>query len=188
MEIKVNNHLEVLDYLVLVEAIAKGYFDEETGMYQPHIGKLDAMRLYYNNCITECECTEKYGTEINDVDTFIEMTKNTDFIKEFNKAVMEIDIDNDYSTNFSFSDAFWDAKEIVCYKQSSFGTVIDIIGKLINKFTEKLNPLLTEEKINEISKLINEMADGKLTPDSVITSYMNKLANLEETGNVTNKE
>lgn len=122
MNIEANNKLEVLNYLILVEEIAKGFFNEETMAYQPHIGKLNAMRLYYNNCVVEGECTEKYGTEINDVDTLSEIIENTNFVKVFNNALID-SLEDECSHEFSFETAYWDAFNIVEYKKSSIGTI-----------------------------------------------------------------
>ena len=56
----VKTELNVIDYVSMVNAIVSEYFDED-GTYTPHIGKMNAMRLFYNNCVTD----SKYDIEHN---------------------------------------------------------------------------------------------------------------------------
>ena len=44
----IKKDFSVVDYVSLVNGIVGEFFDSETGDYQPHIGRLNVMRLFYN--------------------------------------------------------------------------------------------------------------------------------------------
>ena len=52
MDIKVKENFEIVDFATMVDSIVAEYFDAE-GNYTPHIGMLNAMRVFYNECVTE---------------------------------------------------------------------------------------------------------------------------------------
>ena len=50
----IDTKLDVATYLFLVDNIALEYF-AENGTYQPHIGYLNTIRLFYNTCVKQSQ-------------------------------------------------------------------------------------------------------------------------------------
>ncbi|MCD7891640.1 MAG: hypothetical protein LUG26_07845 [Ruminococcus sp.] len=83
----VNTKLSLFDYLAMVENIASEFIDEKSGVYQPHIGQLNAMRLFYNFCVTESKFDDKYEHNIVDAEDMEEIVADEEFIEAFNNAI-----------------------------------------------------------------------------------------------------
>lgn len=173
---EVNTKLALFDYLAMVKEIAYEFINDEDGTYQPQIGKLNAMRLFYNHCVIKSRFDEKYGHDVIDADSMEEIVADDGFIEAFNKA-----IECDRTIRYDFANAYRDAMEIVNVKKTSFGSAVNIVGSMINKIFESVSPLLTEENINIVSQIAKDMSEGKVSAEAIVDAYANRLAESSDT-------
>lgn len=176
---EVNTKLALFDYLAMVRDIASEFINDEDGTYQPQIGKLNAMRLFYNSCVTKSRFDKKYGHDVIDASDMEEIVTDNEFMKAFNEAII-----GDGTIQYDFANAYKDAIEIVDVKKTSFGSAVNIIGSMINKIFDSVSPLLTEENIKVVSQIAKDMSDGKISAEAIVDAYADKLAGAE---NDTNK-
>lgn len=172
--LKVNTKLALFDYLAMVRDIASEFINDEDGTYQPQIGKLNAIRLFYNNCVTKSKFDKKYGHDVIDASDMEEIVADDKFMKAYNKAII-----GDGATQYDFANAYKDAIEIVNVKKTSFGSAVNIIGSMINKIFEGVSPLLTEENIEIVSQIAKDMSNGKVSAEAIVDAYADRLAKEE---------
>lgn len=176
--LEVNTKLTLFDYLAMVEEIVREFFNSENGVYQPQIGNLNAMRLFYNHCVTKSQFDEKYGHDVTDADVMAEIVADNEFIKVFNQSLECNDI-----LGYDFANAYKDAMEIVNVKKTSIGRIASVVNTLINKFSEQILPLITDENIAVFSKIVKDVSSGKLSIDSIADNYINTVNSDNENTN-----
>ena len=84
-KMKVNTYIGMVEYLTMVNEIVLEYFDED-GNYQPQIGILNAMRLFYNECVIESKFELPH--DITDAMDMEIMVTDDEFVNEFNNAII----------------------------------------------------------------------------------------------------
>ena len=174
MDIKVKENFEIVDFATMVDSIVAEYFDAE-GNYTPHIGMLNAMRVFYNECVTE----SKFDIEHNIVEA-LEMetlVADDDFIEAFNKAIYF-----DGTVKLNFANAYKNALDIVNTRKTSIGNAIDMFKSGLTKFVDKISPVLTEGNLAQLTKIAEDISKGKLNPDSIVEAYGNS-KRIEEIAN-----
>lgn len=105
--IVVETKLGIVEYMTLVEALVDGYFDVD-GTYQPQIGIVNAMRLFYNNCVKQSDLDGEVSHQFTDIMLVEKLAANDDFIHAFNDA-----ISNKHEYILDFANAFNDARDII---------------------------------------------------------------------------
>lgn len=97
-----NTKIDFATYTVLVKMIATGFFDDDLN-YIPHLGKLNAMRLFYNFCVKED--IDNIPHDTGDLDEVMLLVRNEHFISLFNEAIkikqIEFDFANAYKDGIS---------------------------------------------------------------------------------------
>ena len=164
-KVKVETKLGIVDFVTMVNAIVAEFFDAD-GNYTPHIGRLNAMRLFYNECVLD----DTFGIPHNITDA-LEMDaliKNEDFINLFTESLVS---DNKFS--FDFANAYDSAVEIVNVKKNSTGRIIDSIKNLIGRFTDILAPLFSEENIEKLEQISKDISNGKLSEQTIAEAFKN---------------
>lgn len=162
----INNNFNVIDYVSLVNGIVSEFFDAE-GEYSPHIGKLNAMRLFYNNCITESKFDLSHDFE--DALLMDELVRDDEFIKAFNDAVA-----GDGTVCLNFSNAYSDAMDIVNSRKGTFGNAINIIKNAISNVVDMINPVLGTDNIEKFKKIADSFSSGNLSADAIINAFGEK--------------
>lgn len=162
---KINTRLALFDYLTMVNEIALEFFNED-GVYQPHIGKINAMRLFYNNCVEKSPYDEKYGHNIVDAIDMVDIVADVDFIYEYNEAITA-----DNCIMLDFGNAYKDAMDIINAKKSSFGNAVEIVGSMINRIAETASSVLTDDNIEKVSKIAKEISEGKISAETIADAY-----------------
>ena len=165
---KVNPNLSLYDYIVMVEDIAEEFFDENN-TYCPHIGELNAMRLFYNKCVEESKFDEKYGHNIVNAEDMIEIVADKEFIDVFNRNI-------DYEFRGSpaccdFCSAYRNARDIVNTRKSSIGNATDTISLMIKKITDSISSVINEDTVNTLSQIGKDMLGGKVTAEAIVAAY-----------------
>lgn len=169
--LKVNTKLELFDYLAMVNEIALEFFSDD-GVYQPHIGEINAMRLFYNQCVTKSKFDEKYSHDIVDAMDMVDIVNDTGFIGAYNEAITS----NTY-TSLDFGNAYRNAMEIVNVKKSSFGNAVKIVGSMLNRFTDSISSVLTDENIEKVSQIAKEISNGNISAEAVVNAYADHMKN-----------
>ena len=172
--ILVDTELGMIHYLVLVKDLAESYFDE-TGEYQPQFGILNAMRQFYNLCITkECEFKKQYGDIITDANDMVELTSEYEFIQEFNEAIsVDNSVNNALGRNidFDFANAFTTALDIVETRKTTFTYVIDGIKKMALGIIGALEGTLTEENLNKLNEIASKVDNAGDFAGALVDAY-----------------
>ena len=132
----------MFEFIQLVNDIAEAYFED--GIYQPHIGELNAMRLYYN---------DKNNADIVDAAEFAEIVKDEKFVSEYFAAISE------RSDKLDFIQAYDMAMDIVDTKKSSLGNFLD----LANSWLSRLGDVVSQENIDKLSEIAGEIKDGEIS-------------------------
>lgn len=164
----IKKNLSVIDYVTLVNGIANDFFDSETGEYTPHIGRLNAMRLFYNECVTDSKFDLPHDFE--DALQMDVLVEDEEFIKEFNAAVV-----GDGVVRLDFANAYADAMEAVNAKKNSFGNAVNIIRKAIEKVSESISSVVTDESLEKLTKIADSVNTNNLSLDSFVKAYSNYL-------------
>lgn len=122
----------MFEFIQLVNDIAEAYFED--GIYQPHIGELNAMRLYYN---------DKNNADIVDAEEFAEIVRDEEFVKSYFAAISE------RSDKLDFIQAYDMAMDIVNTKKGTLAVMFEGV-------ISRLNEMLSQDNIEKIK----EIADG----------------------------
>lgn len=164
----IKSNLNVIDYVSLVNGIISEFFDFETGEYTPHIGRLNAMRLFYNDCVIESKFDLPH--DFKDALKMDVLVEDEEFINEFNKAVK-----GDGTIRLDFANAYADALEAVNAKKNSFGNAVNIIRKALEKVSESISTVVTDESLEKLTKISESVNLGNLSLDSFVKAYSNYL-------------
>ena len=125
----VDTNLSVVNFIIMVKDLAVEYFDKD-GDYQPHIGMLNAMRLFYNNCVKKSKFDDTVSHDIVDV----------------------------YRLNFAT--ALNEAVAIVENKRTSTNGLIDRLKTTVLRLTENMNGVLTDENIEKVAEIAKKLTRG----------------------------
>lgn len=166
--------LSIVDFVFTVNDIALEYFDAD-GVYTPHIGLLNAMRVFYNKCVKE----SKFDTEIpHNVADALEMeaiVADKQFIQCFNEALKT----DEYS--LTFATAYNEAMKIVEQKKTSVFGAVELIKKVIMQVVDNMNGALTPENIEKITSLFGKMEGANLDVGTIMKLFGQANANVNNT-------
>lgn len=162
----IKKDFSVIDYVSLVNGIADEFFDVN-GEYQPHLGRLNVMRLFYNECVTESKFDLPH--DFNDALMLEPLIQDEEFIAEFNKALK-----GDGSIRLDFANAYAEAMEIVNVRKGSFGNAVDVIKGAISNIIDMINPVLGTDNIEKFKQIADSFTSGNLSADAIIEAFGNK--------------
>lgn len=148
---KIQNNLDLVEYVALVDNIAEEYFDSD-GRYTPHFGQLNAMRQFYNCCVKDDICGLSH--DINDAIELKPIVKNEDFIKEF-----DTEITRHKTSSLSFGNAYQTALEIVDAKKQSIYQVVECLKSSIEKLLNNVTASFTPENLAMIEKIASGISN-----------------------------
>lgn len=153
---KVNTNLNVFQYLNMVNDIADGFYSEQHE-YQPHIGMVETMRIFYANCVVESEFDSVCPHDTDDVDLLAQVLSNEDFIDEYNKALIDLD-----GYKFNFACAYRDAMDIVDSMKNSHLTFIGRLQSALVALIDKVNDKLSDGTIDKLNSFADDLKAGKI--------------------------
>jgi len=160
----VNTELNIIDYIVLVNEMVLEYFNDD-GEYQPHIGMLNVMRLFYNNCVVESKFDNPHDiVDAMDMEIIVE---DDDFLNTFNDAL----VGNIPGVRFDFANAYKDAMDIVENKKHSIERAVDSIKKLLSSIFDIVNPLLTDEHMDMVAEIAKNVGNGNISAEAIVDAY-----------------
>lgn len=186
--IKYNENLGINEYIFATDKIAQVYFDSDN-QYQPHIGLLETMWLFYSLCVTET----KYDKDINakleelekarkeqkqnpdnknkpmfDLTIYQDLFSDDEFIKEFNNVVTSYKKPN---YGLTFGSAFRSAMEIVKTKRNSVNSLEYTITKILTELADKFENLISPDKIEELTDIAKRIQTGETAAKAVVQAY-----------------
>lgn len=183
--IKYNENLGINEYIFATDKIAQVYFDGDN-QYQPHIGLLETMWLFYSLCVTET----KYDNDINakldemekarkekntddnkqmfDLTIYQDLFSDDEFVKEFNNVVTSYKKPN---YGLTFGSAFRSAMEIVKTKRNSVNSLEYTITKILTELADKFENLISPDKIEELTDIAKRIQTGETAADAVVQAY-----------------
>lgn len=151
-DITYNSKFNIVDYVELVNELAEEYFDEQ-GNYTPQIGKINAIRLFYNRCVKmDLHELPHDIVEIADVDKLIQ---DNAFMKTFNTAIK-----NKADVSLDFAGAYLDAQEIVNNKNNSLNQAATKVGNILYSTIQVISKAMDDGKLNKIADAINTLSGG----------------------------
>lgn len=162
----IKTDMNIVDYVSLVNNIVKEFFDDE-GEYVPHIGRLNVMRLFYNECVIESNFELSHDFE--DALQMDVLVEDEEFIKQFNTALK-----GDGTICLDFANAYAEAMEIVNVRKGSFGNAVNVIKNAISNVVDMINPVLGKENIEKFNKLADTFSKGNLSADSIVEAFGDK--------------
>lgn len=159
----INVRLSVLKYATIVNSIADGYFDFE-GNYIPHIGVMNAMRIFWNECVTEIVDGEEIIHEVTELTDLDEIIADGEFEKAFHEAT-EIKM-----IRLDFANAVRDAIDIVNVKKNSVGRISDYVSQLVDKISNGISNI-TPEQMDTLKKVSEQISDGTFNADTLLETF-----------------
>lgn len=160
---KVNTTLGIIDYVTIVESMVNEYFNDD-GDYVPQIGILNIMRLFYNECVLECKFDVPHTiSDALDMEVFI---NDEEFIEAFNLAIQFNGV-----IAIDFANAYKDAMDIVSVKKSSVDNAVRKIKVMFADIVSKISDTLTPENIDKITKISENIANGKITNEAIVDAF-----------------
>lgn len=161
MKIEKNNMLDIVMYPIVVKAIADGYFDDEKN-YDPALGRISAMGIYYKICITKSDFDLKVPHDVEDIMELKDVVEDRDICEAFEDAVwMNVE------PGLSFGNAFSDAARLV----EKMNDPASIIARTINKAIESMTSLITEDTLNTLTTISNAIKENQFNPDAFVEAY-----------------
>lgn len=175
-----NTSMLVVDYAIMVESLASEFFNLETGDYQPHLGNLNAMRVFYNTFYRD----EEKDDAIIDALDMNPIVSDIDFITAFNDAITSCS-----GIQLDFANAYRDALDIVESRKTSVGRIFTGIKEGLQNLVETMSPAMDEENIGKIYSVVQEIAKGNISMDKIVKTYgkndtENQSENISQNGKV----
>lgn len=156
--------LDVVSYVTLVNNLAAQHFYSD-GEYVPHVGLLNAMRLFYNHCVVESKFEGQIDHNSDSLDDITALATDDDFIEAFNAALKTT------NRKLDFANAYSDAQAIINTRKSSIYHVAEILNNALNNIVDRIAPSLTQENIDNMAKIANEIAAGKPSAEALVEAY-----------------
>ena len=150
----IDTRFDLLQYVHIVNDIVDEYFNDSYE-YQPHIGMISAMRIFYAECVKESDFDEICPHDTNDIELLEKVLTNEEFIDEYNQALLEVD-----GFRFNFACAYRDAMDIVEAMKNSHLPLLGKLEQIILGILEKWGQALSEENIVKLQKVSEDIKSG----------------------------
>lgn len=161
----IKNELNVVDYVSMVNGIVSEFFDDE-GEYVPHIGRINAMRLFYNKCVLDSKFDLPHN--FNDALQIDILVEDEEFIKAFNDAVK-----GDGMVRLDFANAYADAIEIVKTRKGTLGNAVNYIKKVLTNTISSITSELGEDGLEKLKELSDNFAGSNIDADAIVKAFGN---------------
>ena len=155
----------MVDYVSVVEGIVGDYFDNDDN-YIPHIGRLNAMRIFYNEFVTNSKFEKTHPHDIDDVLKMEDIVADYEFIEAFNKAIYPT------AEKLDFANAYADAMAIIEHKKSALTAAVDKVKRSINEIADKFSGLTNDDTIAAVSQIASAMQDGNISVDAIAAAVV----------------
>ena len=167
-EIIVNYNVDIVAYSAAVQDIAKKFFDED-GNYTPHFGRANAVGVFFNYFVDDVSLAAYFSDVDGDLDLDF-LLNNEDCMKAYNDALTKTDY-----YRLDFANAYEDAMEIVRVKSSTLVGAVGQFRDIVVHAIEKISPVFTEDNIEKLTRISEEVSSGNLSADSIVAAFGNSL-------------
>ena len=157
--------MDIVKYVTVVEGIVADYFDDDDN-YTPHIGRLNAMRIFYNEFVTKSKFDESHPHDITDALDLEDIVSDYGFIVAFNNAISPA------GEKLDFANAYADAMEIVEHKKCALTTAVDKVKRSINEIADKFSGLTNDDTVAAVSKIASAMQNGNISVDALAAAVV----------------
>lgn len=158
--------LSIVDFVSTVNDIVLEYFDTN-GTYTPHIGLLNTMRVFYNECVKDGKFEGDIPHNITDALEMEAIVADEQFIQCFNSALKAAEYSLDFAT------AYNEAMKIVEQKKTSVYGAVELIKNVIMQVLDNINTTITPDNIQKITSLFEKM-NGDNINVATITKLLNQ--------------
>lgn len=158
----VKTDFDLIKFVSLVQEIAEGFFDEDE--YVPHIGELNAMRLYYNECVVESKFDIPHNFE--DANLLADLVRDKGFMCCYNR-----DVCVDGTSKLDFANAYSKALDIVEYRKGSAYTIVNILKRTVGEIVESVGTLLSSDNIEKLADVAKDMSNGSAVAEKFLETY-----------------
>jgi hypothetical protein len=164
--------LSVATYIELVERIVNAYFNSETNEYEPHLGNISTMQLFYEYCVVSSDLDAEMPNGVSGLSEIELVADDPCFMQKYNDEI------NATTHNaLRFGDAYNCAQKIIADRLNSPERLINAIGDSITKGLASLKDMLTSEKMDELAKALSE---NDLTSKEIADAIVKDLAKANE--------
>jgi hypothetical protein len=166
-KIIVLDNVDIVTYGAAVREIAKKFFDED-GNYTPHFGRANAVGVFFNRFVDIVSLEAyfaDYDGEIN-IDLFL---ADENCLNIYNEALKD-----NAGYRLNFANAYADAMDIVKTKNTTIGGAIEMFQKGIEKIADKINPIFSQDNIDKLTKISEDVAKGDLSADAIVEAISKK--------------
>lgn len=163
----VDTSLSVIEFKLLTEALADGYFDKE-GNYTPHVGLLNSMRLFYNMCVRESKFDEDIPHDFTDILLVDSLANDKEFMQEFDKATS---FSANSSNKLEFSKAYGFALDIVGSRDNPFERAISKVVSFIEAFFNGFSEFMTDENMEKLGEFASQVKEGNIDYYKLMKEY-----------------
>ncbi|MCD8290012.1 MAG: hypothetical protein LUC91_00740 [Prevotella sp.] len=166
----VDTSLDFYTSLAITDNIVLEYFNDN-GVYQPHYGISNVVRLFYNYCVKSSQWEETVPHDTTDPDDIIPMMKDAEFMEEFNKAIA-----TPAAYGLDFANAYHYAMDIVNTKKASFDNALEKLRIMCDDILTQITPMMSQGNLDKLSDMVGKFGQGGLDVESIIDAYANSQA------------
>lgn len=156
----IKKDLGIVEYAALVNGIANEFFNENEE-YVPHFGKMNAMRLFYNECVKESKFDLPH--DFKDALQLNTLIQDDEFMEAFHLAIQ-----GDGKIRLDFANAYADAMEMVNARKSTLGNALALMKNAIAGLADEINSMPEKENTESLKEIANHFADGALNPEAIV--------------------
>ena len=164
-KIIVLDNVDIVTYSAAVREIAEKFFDED-GNYTPHFGRINSIGVFFNRFVDTVGLEAYFA----DQEVTIDLLANTEGCLQLYNAAL-----NKYrGFRLDFANAYADAMDIVKQRNTTIGGAIEMFQKGIEKIADKINPIFSQDNIDKLTKISEDVAKGDLSADAIVKAISKK--------------
>ena len=182
---KYNNKLNLVEYVQIVNEIAKEFFDEDGYEFTPQVGEIYAVCAFFNHCV-ELEETDKIKKHpIIDMADMQELFDDEDFMKHFNDEINHSD--NVVNASLTFGHAYNHVLDIVDFKKNDANSFATAIASGMSSILKSFRESFSDEEINKFTSIAQQVIEGKISNQGIVDAYANSDRFKENTKSIENE-
>lgn len=164
----IDTKLNIAEYIVTVRDIASAYFDDKCN-FQPYIGDLNAMRIFYAVCVKDSPYEGTLLHEEDDLSKFEELFADEDFISAYNDAICF----GAECIMLNFANAYNSAREMIETKKTSADRIINYLSYVVEDIANRISPTMSEDTLNKVMQISSDIKEGRISAQAVADAYSN---------------
>lgn len=163
-EFKVLKNVDLSVYVSAVNDIVRGFFDEDNN-YTPHIGRANAVGVFFNYFVDEESINQYFGESDDQIDSGV-LLKGEKCMSAYNVALND---NNKYQLDFP--NAYADALDIVNTRKSSLRYSLEVVTRAIEGLLERFSGVLNEDNLDKIAGIFEQVKNEDFDTDKLIKAY-----------------